>query len=129
MKPPRGEYGITFRNEMSGLFRLTRALMVLDGQVLVDVQGTPEAPVPSENAVVQGSVPTGEHVLQVLLRLQGWGEGPFWYLSGYRFELKSSHRFRVLDGRPLRLEAVGYERGHGCTPIEQRPAIRYVDIW
>ena len=74
-----------------------------------------------------GSVPPGDHTLQVLLQLRGHGYGVFSYLRGYRFEVKSSHSFTVTEGKTMELEAVAWEKGGVTTPVEQRPAIRYVE--
>jgi hypothetical protein len=117
---------ITFINDMSSAFRMTQALFVLDGAVQYNKQdetgllaGQKEIP------IFSGSIPPGDHTLQVLLKLRGHGYGVFSYLQGYRFEIRSSHSFTVTEGKTIELKAIAFEKGDVTTPIEQRPAVRY----
>ena len=119
---------IKFKNEMSSAFRLTRALFVLDGAVQYNKQddtgalaSQPEIP------IFSGSIPPGDHTLQVLIQLRGHGYGVFSYLRGYKFEVKSSHAFTVTEGKTIELEAIAWEKGGVTTPLEQRPAVRYLE--
>jgi hypothetical protein len=119
---------IKFSNELSSAFRVTRALFVLDGAVQynkTDQSGAlaDQAEIP----IFSGSIPPGDHTVQVLLNLQGNGYGVFSYLRGYRFEVRSSHSFTAVEGKTLNLQAVAYEKGGVTTPLEERPAIRYVE--
>jgi hypothetical protein len=120
--------GIKFTNELSSAFRVTRALFVLDGAVQynkTDQSGAlaDQAEIP----IFSGSIPPGDHTVQVLLNLQGNGYGVFSYLRGYRFEVRSSHSFTSVEGKTINLQAVAYEKGGVTTPLEERPAIRYVE--
>jgi hypothetical protein len=113
---------------MSGAFRLTRAVFVLDGAV--QYNKADESGLLSEQTklpIYTGSIPPGDHTLQVLLQLQGNGYGVFSYLRGYRFEVRSSHSFTAVEGKTTRLHAIAYEKGGVTTPLEERPAIRYVE--
>lgn len=119
---------IKFNNELGSAFRVARALFVLDGAVQYnksDQSGAlseqPEIP------IFDGSIPPGDHTLQVLVNLQGNGLGVFSYLKGYRFEVRSSHSFTAVEGRTIQLQAVAYEKGGVTTPLEERPAIRYIE--
>ncbi|APR87091.1 Dihydrolipoamide acetyltransferase component of pyruvate dehydrogenase complex [Minicystis rosea] len=119
---------IKFQNELSSAFRVTRVLVVLDGAVQynkTDQSGAlaDQAEIP----VFNGSVPPGDHTLQVLVNLQGNGYGVFSYLRGYRFEVRSSHSFTAVEGKTINLQAVSYEKGGVTTPLEERPAVRYVE--
>ncbi|NRA34424.1 MAG: hypothetical protein HRU17_13880 [Polyangiaceae bacterium] len=119
---------ITFRNEMSRAFRLTRALFVLDGAVQYNKRD--ESGGLSEQAeipIFSGSIPPGDHTLQVLVQLRGHGYGVFSYLRGYRFEVKSTHSFTVTEGKTIKLEAIAWEKGGVTTPLEQRPDVRYTE--
>jgi hypothetical protein len=119
---------IKFTNDMSSVFRLTRALFVLDGAVQYNKQDdTGALAAQKEIPIFSGSVPPGDHTLQVLLQFRGYGYGVFSYLRGYRFEVKSSHSFTVTEGKTMALEAVAYEKGGVTTPVEQRPAVRFVE--
>lgn len=119
---------ITFRNNMSSAFQLTRALFVLDGAVQYNKQDdTGQLAEQKEIPIFSGSVPPGDHTLQVLIQFRGHGYGVFSYLRGYKFEVKSSHSFTVTEGKTIELEAVAWEKGGVTTPLEQRPAVRFVE--
>jgi hypothetical protein len=117
---------IKFQNELSSAFRVTRVLVVLDGAVQYNKTDQSGALAEqSEIPIFNGSVPPGDHTLQVLVNLQGNGYGVFSYLRGYRFEVRSSHSFTAVEGKTVNLEAVSYEKGGVTTPLEERPAVRY----
>ena len=118
---------IAFTNELSGAFRVVRAVFVLDGAVQYNksddtgaLSGQTSLPIYS------GSIPPGDHTLQVLVELRGHGYGVFSYLRGYKFELRSSHSFTVIEGKVVNLQAIAYEKGGVTTPLEERPAVRYL---
>ena len=119
---------ITFLNDMSNVFQLTRALFLLDGAVQNSKQD--ESGVLAEQKeipVFSGSIPPGDHTLQVLVQLRGHGFGVFSYLQGYRFEIRSSHSFTVTEGKTIEVRAIAYEKGGVTVPLEQRPAMRYFE--
>jgi len=119
---------IIFRNDMSGAFRLTRALFVLDGAVQYNKQDdTGVLSDQKEIPIFKGTISPGDHTLQVLLRLRGHGYGVFSYLRGYQFEVKQSHSFSVTEGKEMSLDVVAWEKGGVTTPLEQRPAVRYLE--
>jgi len=119
---------IEFRNDLSSVFRLNRALFVLDGAVQFNKEDTSgQLATGQAISVFSGSVPPGDHTLQVMLKLRGHGYGVFSYLRGYRFEVKSAHSFTVTEGKTIELSVVLWEKGGVTTPLEQRPAIRYVE--
>src|SRR5512133_310620 len=117
---------ITFINDMSSAFRMTQALFVLDGAVQYNKQDeTGVLAGQKEIPIFSGSIPPGDHTLQVLVKLRGHGYGVFSYLQGYRFEIRSSHSFTITEGKTIELKAIAFEKGDVTTPIEQRPAVRY----
>ena len=117
---------IKFVNDMSTAFKLTRALFVLDGAVQYNKQDdTGALSDQKEIPIFSGSIPPGDHTLQVLVQLRGHGYGVFSYLRGYKFEVKGSHSFTVTEGKTIELDAIAWEKGGVTTPLEQRPAIRY----
>jgi hypothetical protein len=117
---------VVFRNEMSSAFRLTRALFVMDGTVQYNRQDETGALADQkEIPIFSGSVPPGDHTVQVVLSFQGNGYGVFTYLRGYKFEVKSSHAFTAVEGKTLTLSATALEKGGVTTPLEQRPAIEW----
>jgi hypothetical protein len=119
---------IRFQNELSSAFRVTRVLVVLDGAVQYNKTDQSGALAEqSEIPIFNGSVPPGDHTLQVLVSLQGNGYGVFSYLRGYKFEVRSSHSFTAVEGKTINLQSVAYEKGGVTTPLEERPAIRHVE--
>jgi hypothetical protein len=117
---------IRFTNEMSSAFRLIRLLVVFDGAV--QYNKTDQSGALAEQAeipIFNGSVPPGDHTIQVLINLQGNGYGVFSYLRGYRFEVRSSHSLTAVEGKTINVQAVAYEKGGVTTPLEERPGIRF----
>jgi hypothetical protein len=115
---------VEFDNEMSNAFRLVRALFVIDGTVQYNRQDESGALADQKTIpIFSGSVPPGDHTVQVLLSFQGNGYGVFTYLKGYHFEVKSSHSFTSVEGRTLSLTATAIEKGGVTTPLEQRPSV------
>src|SRR5687767_13194570 len=64
--------GIVFRNEMGRSFRLTRALFLVDGVVLLDAQSPENESLSSEIPVALATPPPGDHVLKTLIQLHGY---------------------------------------------------------
>ena len=117
---------VQFQNEMSSAFRLTKALFVIDGTVQYNrADDTGALADQKEIPIFSGSIPPGDHTVQVLLNFQGNGYGVFTYLRGYKFEVKSSHSFTSVEGKTLTLTATALEKGGVTTPLEQRPAIEW----
>src|SRR5262249_18005577 len=109
-------------------FRLTRALFVLDGAVQYNrSDDTGALADQKEIPIFSGSIPPGDHTISVLLNFQGNGYGVFTYLRGYRFEVKSSHAFTAVEGKPIAITATALGKGGVTTPLEQRPAIEWHD--
>jgi hypothetical protein len=117
---------VLFKNEMSSAFRLTRALFVVDGAVQYNRQDDSGALADQkEIPIFSGSMPPGDHTVQVVLNFQGNGYGVFTYLRGYKFEVKSAHSFTAVEGKTLALVATALEKGGVTTPLEQRPTIEW----
>ncbi|MEZ4437833.1 MAG: hypothetical protein R3B72_02000 [Polyangiaceae bacterium] len=119
---------IRFENKLSAQFKLTRALIVLDGAV--QYNKTDRSGALDDQKVIpifNGSIPPGDHTVQVLVNLQGHGYGVFSYLRGYKFEVRSSHSFTAVEGKTTQLRVLAYEKGGVTTPLEERPAIRYLE--
>jgi hypothetical protein len=123
-----GQAVIIHENRMSQSYKLVRAVYALDGAPIftkADEEGSlGEQP---EFEVYNGSIVPGEHTLTVNLEYRGHGYGVFSYLKGYRFKVRSSYTFAVPEGRVSTLHVVGYEKGGPSTPLEERPAVRYVE--
>lgn len=119
---------IVFRNEMGGSFKLTKATFLLDGGPIFNK--TDEEGSLSEREVIDlfdGPVMPGDHTLSVVLHYRGHGYGIFSYLKGYSFKVRSSRTFTVGEGNAIKLEVVGFEKGGVTTPLEERPAVRYLE--
>jgi hypothetical protein len=121
---------ITFKNDLSSAFRMTGVTFVLDGAVQynkTDESENSALAAQKEIPVFSGSIPPGDHTLQIVLRLRGHGYGVFSYLRGYKFQVPSSHTFTITEGKTLKLDVVAWEKGDVTTALEQRPSIRYVE--
>ena len=121
---------ITFRNDLSSAFRLTGALFVLDGAVQYNKQDeSDDSPLANQKdiPIFIGSIPPGDHTVQIVLQLRGNGYGVFSYLKGYRFKVPSSHSFTITEGKTLKLDVIAWEKGDVTTDLTDRPAIRFTE--
>lgn len=119
---------IVHENRMSASYRLIKAVYALDGAPIFSkadeegVMGERE-----EFEVYDGSIVPGEHTLTVNLEYRGHGYGIFSYLKGYRFKVRSNYSFTAPEGRMATIRVVAYEKGGPTAPLEERPAIRYME--
>jgi hypothetical protein len=121
---------ITFRNDLSSAFRLTGALFVLDGAVQYNKQDeTDDSPLANQKdiPIFIGSIPPGDHTVQIVLQLRGNGYGVFSYLKGYKFKVPSSHSFTITEGKTIKLDVIAWEKGDVTTDLTDRPAIRFTE--
>lgn len=119
---------IVHENHMSSSFRLVKAQYALDGApIFTKADETDALDGQPEVEVYNGSIVPGEHTLSVNLEYRGHGYGVFSYLKGYRFKVRSSHSFTVPESRTITLRVIGFEEGGPTVPLEDRPAIRYVE--
>jgi len=117
---------IAFKNDLSNAFHLTGATFVLDGSVQYNKQDDTGALAEQKTIpIFSGSIPPGDHTLQVVLKLRGHGYGVFSYLRGYKFNVPATHSFTVTEGKAIKLDAIVWEKGDVTTPLEERPAIRW----
>lgn len=119
---------IVHENRMSSSYRLVKAVYALDGARIFskadEEGGLGER---REIDVYNGSIVPGEHTLTVNLEYRGHGYGIFSYLKGYRFRVRSSYSFTAPEGKAVTIRVVGYEKGGPTAPLEERPAIRYIE--
>ena len=123
-----GQAVIVHENRMSEGFKLVRVVYALDGAPIftkADEEGAIGDQ--EEFEVYNGSIVPGEHTLTVNLEYRGHGYGVFSYLKGYRFKVRSTYTFSVPEGRVATLVVVGYEKGGPTTPLEERPAVRFIE--
>ena len=121
---------INFRNDLSSAFRLTGALFVLDGAVQYNKQDeADDSPLANQKdiPIFIGSIPPGDHTVQIVLQLRGNGYGVFSYLKGYKFKVPSSHSFTITEGKTLKLDVIAWEKGDVTTDLTDRPAIRFTE--
>lgn len=119
---------IVHENKMSGSYKLVKVAYSLDGAPIFnradEEGGLSERP---EFDVYNGAIVPGEHTLTVNLEYRGHGFGIFSYLKGYRFKVRSSYSFSAPEGKAVQLRAVAYEKGGPTAPLEERPAVRYLE--
>ncbi len=115
------------RIEMGATFRLVSAFYGVDGRGVRVWNRAPDGESASGELVASLPVAPGDHVVVTRLVYEGHGEGPFAYLSGYRFEVRSTHGLAVEAGGAADVTMTGFERGGVTTPMELRPAVRWSD--
>ena len=117
---------IEFVNDLSGAWRIIEAIVVLDGSV--QYKKTDDTGALSAQKLIpifSGSVPTGDHTIQVMLKLRGHGFGVFSYLKGLEATVRHDHSFTLTDGKVIQLRATAWEQGGPTTPVEEQPDIRF----
>jgi hypothetical protein len=119
---------IVHENKMGNSYQLVKVVYALDGAPIFnrvdDEGGLGEQ---DRFDVYNGSIVPGEHTLTVQLEYRGHGYGIFSYLKGYRFKVSSSHTFTAPEGKAASVRIVTYEKGGPTAPLEERPAVRYID--
>ena len=119
---------IVHENRMSSSYKLIKAVYALDGAPIFN-KADEEGELGERDTfdVYNGSIVPGEHTLTVNLEYRGHGYGIFSYLKGYRFKVRSNYSFTAPEGRTAQIRVVGYEKGGPTSPLEDRPAIRYIE--
>jgi hypothetical protein len=119
---------IIHENRMSSSYRLVKVQYALDGARIFS-KADEEGPLgdQTEFEVYNGSIVPGDHNITVNLEYRGNGYGIFSYLKGYRFRVRSSYTFSAPEGRGVTIRVVGYEKGGPTAPLEERPAVRYME--
>jgi hypothetical protein len=119
---------IVHENRMGSSYKLVKVMYALDGAPILNKSdeegGLGEKP---SFDIYNGSIVPGEHTLTVQLEYRGHGYGIFSYLRGYRFKVSSSHAFTAVEGKATTLHVIGYEKGGPTAPLEERPAVRYLE--
>lgn len=119
---------IVHENKMGNSYQLVKVVYALDGAPIFnrvdDEGGLGER---ERFDVYNGSIVPGEHTLTVQLEYRGHGYGIFSYLKGYRFKVSSSHTFTAPEGKAASVRVVSYEKGGPTAPLEERPAVRYIE--
>jgi len=115
-------------NKMGSSYLLVKAVYALDGAPVFN-KSDEEGGLDDKETfdIYNGSMVPGEHTITANLEYSGKGFGIFSYLKGYRFKVKSSHTFNAPEGKAITVRVVSYEKGGPTAPLEERPAIRYVE--
>jgi hypothetical protein len=103
---------------------------ILDGNVILESDnksGQLSEDVPLQ--LFNGPIRAGPHEIQVQMRVRGEAFGPFTYLEGYKFNIKSKYVFQVIDGRTNLLSIVAAQKDDITLEPQDRLTVRYdVDI-
>lgn len=119
---------IVLENDLSGAWRLIEAVVVFDGAVQYKkTDDTGVLAAQRRIPIFTGSIPSGDHTVQILLKLRGHGFGVFSYLRGIEATVKNDYSFTLTDGKLIELRAIAWEQGGPTTPVEEQPAIRFVE--
>lgn len=118
---------ITYSDKMGSSFKLIKAVFILDGVPIYNKASKKGLKKKEGLQLFSAPIVPGEHTLSVSVEYKGNGYGVFAYLSEYRFKVRSSHAFSVDEGKSKSLEVVIFESGNIATPLEERPAIKYVE--
>jgi hypothetical protein len=123
---PPGTLALSFEDALGETFVLEEIELAVDGKIAVACSGKGGAlDARSPVALWEGSAGPGEHEIGLRGVYRGQGYGIFSYLSGYRFEVKSSHTVDMPPAGFVAVRATAYERGDLTTPVEERPQIRF----
>jgi hypothetical protein len=115
-------------NRMGSSYLLVKTVYALDGAPIFNKTDEEGSLNDSESFdIYNGSMVPGEHTITANLEYRGRGFGIFSYLKGYRFKVKSSYTFNAPEGKAITVRVVSYEKGGPTAPLEDRPAIRYVE--
>ncbi|MBI2894882.1 MAG: hypothetical protein HYY06_15105 [Deltaproteobacteria bacterium] len=124
---------VRFENEMGSYFRFGRLDLYVDGTLLfmrACADDDTDCPDQMRGRLLHfGVVAAGEHAANANLVYHSnpVGFGAFSYIRAYTFRLRSAHSFVVRRGHRLELSVIAHERGGVTTPIEERPAVRWVE--
>jgi hypothetical protein len=116
---------IVHENDIGSAFTLDQVMYYMDGKKkffmrnkdgILDTQRTIE--------IFSGSVVPGNHTITVEMIFNGTGK-IFTYLDGYKFKITSKYTFYASQGRIMKIQAVGYEKGDFTYSLEDRPAVKF----
>ena len=117
---------ISFHEDVTSDFVLVRAVVQLDGIVQYDKRDETGALASVRDIpIFNGSLPLGNHTLQIALTYRGNGFGVFAYMRGYRVEVQSSKIFTAATTHPVKVVVTGAQVGGSTTPIDRRIAVQW----
>ena len=116
---------LVHRNEMSGSFRLEKAVYRLDGEVIFSRESDDELSDSDEIVLFDGPLKAGAHAVDVEMVFRGSAVGVFTYLQGYKFNVRSRYQLDVVEGRNTVLKIVAFEADDLTVEARQRFKVRY----
>jgi hypothetical protein len=117
---------IVHENDIGPGFTLERVIYYLDKDKKYFAENNDGQLDERKRFVIQsGTIVPGNHVLDVEMTFRGSG-GPFTYVKGYKFKVKSSFTFFASKGKILQINVMGYPKGGFAAKFEDRPDIRYM---
>lgn len=117
---------ILHSNDLGGGLALDHITYILDGRTILDRENSDGRLTGTEALqLFNGPIRAGEHEIQVLLSVRGQAYGPFTYLEGYKFKIKSKYMFQVVDGRSNRLSIVPTQKDDITLEPQDRLTVRY----
>ncbi len=116
---------ITHSSDMGSSFRLISLIYQLDGtQVFVRTDDSGEELYKNKGFdVFAGPIAPGNHTLVAVATYRGHGYGVFEYLSQYTFTANDSQTFAAVEGKIIKVDCKGYEKGGPTTPLEKRATL------
>jgi hypothetical protein len=118
---------IAHSSKMGSSFRLIKLVYAVDGtQVFARSDDAAESLYKTKSFdILNGPIAPGSHTLSVIAVYRGHGYGVFKYLTKYTFKAQASHTFTVEEGKGIKVEAIGFEKGGPRTPMEKRAAVEF----
>lgn len=118
---------IVHKNEVEGSFDLVKARYLLDGAVLLDRDNRDGKL--ADATVLQlfdGGLDPGEHTIEFELNFRGKAVGPFTYLEGYEFRVRSRvpKKFNVVEGQSNRIDVVATQKDDVTIEPQARLTVR-----
>jgi hypothetical protein len=128
---PRGESGsqasVRFENDLSSAFVVTGTAIALDGVVQFEKHDAGGDIGTKPITLFEGRAPVGRHTVQVLVTLQGNGYGVFSYLKDFKYDVRSSHSFTLLEESTMTIDVSTFEKESIVGKLEDRPGVRFED--
>ena len=116
---------IAHASEMGSSFRMTKIVYALDGtQVFTRTDESSENLYKTKSFdVFAGPIAPGTHNIVAQVEYRGHGYGVFEYLSKYTFVASGTQSFVAKEGKVMKVDCKGFEKGGPTTPLEKRAAV------
>jgi hypothetical protein len=121
---------LVHKNKMGGSLRLTKLVYAIDGaQVFARADEAAETLYKTKAFdILNGPIAPGSHTVSIVATYRGHGYGVFKYLEKYSFTSPLSYTFTVDEGKTIRVDCEGYEKGGPNTKLEDRPALKCTTV-